>query len=763
MISKNELYNILVNRHPGISSRYHKFHDGLTGMHKVFSWLYLLWLNFAYYILQCRFLGKIPQMEIYEEKRLNCKKSESEAYLQSHPELSVDTFAEQLSQYDVISFDVFDTLIFRPLSLPTDVFYLIGQELGIMDFRNIRIWAEWDARVKYNEKEGNMEIGLADIWDNLEEDVGIASNQGQELEMAFEQKLCYANPFMLAVWRALKERKKKIIIVSDMYLPEKCIRRILESAGFTGAEKIYISSEYHKSKADGKLYREVLQDWHRDVDDKKQLSIVHVGDNPHSDQKQAVRAGMDVYPYQNVNKNVLLYRAFDMSPLIGSAYRAIISNWLYAGVTEHSMEYEFGFIYGGLFVLGYCGFIHDYCVKNKINKLLFLSRDGDTLKQAYDYLYPEENTEYVYWSRKAAVKLEAVYDKHDYFRRFIYHKMNQDYTIHEVLHSMELDFLEERLPEWKNIWTEKAKEQERASKALAYKQLREDDTIGLVKEKVKKQIAKDFAEENLSRKRQNRFVDLRPGDKLTDKNGYLLRQFIEANWEQVLEAYSVQHTAAKAYYGKVLEGAEHAAAIDIGWAGSGAMTLRHLVLQEWKISCKVVGIIAGTNTVHSAEPDASESFLQSGQLVSYLYSQGHNRDLLKKHDANKDYNVFWELLLASPTPQFKGFYEGQLRTEETYGISKNADEKHSGDYQYLKDLDITLAFGRYDANQQGIREIQRGILDFVMEYRKRFKDFPYMFQISGRDAYAPMLVAASHKEKYLKAIENRFSLEINVN
>ncbi len=37
-----------------------------------------------------------------------------------------------------------------------------------------------------------------------------------------------------------------------------------------------------------------------------------------------------------------------------------------------------------------------------------------------------------------------------------------------------------------------------------------------------------------------------------------------------------------------------------------------------------------------------------------------------------------------------------------------------------------------------------------------------MFNISGRDAYAPMLVAASHNERYLKAIEKRFDLKINV-
>ena len=76
---------------------------------------------------------------------------------------------------------------------------------------------------------------------------------------------------------------------------------------------------------------------------------------------------------------------------------------------------------------------------------------------------------------------------------------------------------------------------------------------------------------------------------------------------------------------------------------------------------------------------------------------------------------------------------------------------------------ITLEFGKYDFNPEGIREIQRGILDFAEQYLDHFGAFPYMFRISGRDAYAPMLVAASYNERYLKEMEKRFQLEIAVN
>lgn len=740
-----DIYNVLVNKHIGITTRYHRFHDGSAGVKKLLSWAYLLWLNFAFYFLGCRFLGRMPEAENYEQKPLEVKVSETEKYMQKAK--SVEDYMEQALKADVVSFDIFDTLIFRPVAIPTDVFHMIGEKLGILDFSSIRAWTEWDARMKHQHKYGNTEVNLSEIWKNLEQDVGLLAEKGMELEQTVEEEICFANPFMKQIWNKLMKSGKNVIITSDMYLPKECIENILHKNGYTGYEKLYLSNEYGKSKADGKLYKAVLKDYPKQ-------KLLHIGDNIHSDVKMAEEAGLSTLHYQNVNKNMLLHRPYDMSAMIGSAYRGVVSTYLYNGLNKYSMEYEYGYIYGGLFVLGYCHFIHDYCQKNHVDKLMFLSRDGDILKQVYDYLYPDDNTEYVYWSRKAATKMEAYFDKHDFFRRFIYHKVNQKYTIEDILKSMELEFLAEELSDWKDIWIEKARKNEADSKILALKQLEEDETVS-DKVKVLKKLEKEFSEEELSKKREKKFVDLKAEYELTDRNGYLLRQFIEAKWDQVLAHYSGQMEAAKCYYEILLGDAKKAVAVDIGWAGSGAMVLRHLVNHEWQMDCDLVGIIAGTNTIHNAEPDASESFLQSGKLVAYLYSQAHNRDLLKKHDPNKDYNVYWELLLSSPTPSFKGFYEGKT-------ISKNADDI------YMESLDITLKFGKYDDNLEGIRQIQQGIMDFAVNYRSHFGDpvsgdFSYMYNISGRDAYAPMLVAASHNEKYLKAIEKKFNLEINVN
>lgn len=663
-----KIYNALVNKHHGIRIRYHKMHDNTRGAKKVMSWLYLLWLNFAYYILGYKDLANMPEMEMFEVKNLDVNNPES----MNSPDIK--EFIKRLSEYDVISFDIFDTLIFRPFSEPTDLFYFVGEKLGFFDFYRIRRETEHEARMYRYEKFGSFEVTLADIWALIEKKTGISAEEGMRIEQECELSFCYANSFMKEVYEHLLRQGKKIIIISDMYLPEKCLAEILKKNGYAGYEKLYVSCEYDKNKGSGELFELAMEELSLAPN-----KVIHVGDNEYSDVKQAKKAGFASLYYPNVNKYTIMNRAYDMSPIVGGAYRGLVNTHLNCGVYKHSMEYEYGYIYGGLFAVGYCSFVHEYCKKNQIDKILFLSRDGDTLRQVYSKLYPDEKTEYVYWSRRAATKLMASSDRYDFFRRFLDHKVNQGISIEKIFDSMELEHILKKCPH-----------------------------------------------------------DFRKDTALTSENIKVVKQFLVDHWSEVIASYEKEHAAAKQYYKKCLKGCKRVAAVDIGWAGSGAIALNHLVSKVWNLECEVVGVLAGTNTIHNYEVVASETFLQSGQLVSYMYSLAHNRDLMKKHDLNKNYNVYWELLLSSPTPQFKGF-----------GFDKSKKQ-------------VKLQFGDYDENLEGIREVQKGILDFTEEYQMHFGKFSYMFQISGRDAYAPMLIAASFDEKYLKEIEKKFNLQINV-
>ena len=81
-------------------------------------------------------------------------------------------------------------------------------------------------------------------------------------------------------------------------------------------------------------------------------------------------------------------------------------------------------------------------------KLLFLSRDGDILQKVYQKLYPEADTEYVYWSRAAATRLTAGYFRNEFFLRYIKYKISRKINMAQMLTAMELpqmqDFLTEK-------------------------------------------------------------------------------------------------------------------------------------------------------------------------------------------------------------------------------------------------------------------------------------------------------------------------------
>lgn len=659
---KERIYRLLVNRIPGIRSRYIQFRD--RGAGRLAGLFYLLWLYIRYFLLFDKSLRVLEHISYYEDRRLYRKDSESSLSY----ELCPQEYAKKLMKYDLISFDIFDTLILRPFSDPTDLFSLMGMELEYPDFRRLRIRAEKHARELHKQVGGSPEVTLEEIWKVLEKETGIPAENGILVEKKWETACCYANPFFQEVFCLLKRRGKRMIAVSDMYLPGNFLRELLIRCGYEGLEEVFVSCDAGQSKHSGTLYQKIRDVYGVDC------SILHIGDNPYSDGKQALSNGFSTLLYENCNTAGNRYRALDMSDVTGSMYRGIVNAQLHSGLSRFSREYEYGFVYGGLFVTGFCRFLHEYTQHAHIDKLLFFSRDGDVLLKAYRKLYPEQikQTAYAHWSRLAAVKLTAKYYKNEYFTRFLTHKENQGYSIRRIFQSMELE-----------------------------------------------DMGDGFCQS----------VGISPDEVLTHKNAGDIQNYLEDNWSQVLSHYEGEQKAGGQYYRSLLDGCQHAAAVDIGWAGSGAVMLRTAVRRLWGIPCKITGILAGTNSGLSHHPEIPEPFLISGELVSYLYSAWQNRDLWKFHDPDKNHNLYWELLLGSPQGSLKGF---------------SLDENEN----------CVLHFKRPPEHGDKIREIHRGILDFVEQYRQIEHRLGIQIPISGRDAYAPMLLALSRKnKKFMRDLE----------
>lgn len=258
------------------------------------------------------------------------------------------------------------------------------------------------------------------------------------------------------------------------------------------------------------------------------------------------------------------------------------------------MLYEYGYVYGGIFVLGFCRYIHKIWQETGADKILFLARDGDLLKKVYDRLYPNSPTVYFLWSRLAATKLCADENILDFLRRFVYHKSNDNYTAGKIF--------------------------------------------------------RDMGQEEL-------FAGFKPGNIVVDDNNKAeLEKYILDNAHRIAEGYQPDTKGAKRYFSQMLEGSRKALAVDVGWAGSGGVAIGALA-QRWGLGTEIIGVIAGTNTETCDQPDASEALLQSGQMYAYCFSQSHNRHIYEAHDVAAGHNIFFEMLLGSESPSLKGFKE----------------------------------------------------------------------------------------------------------
>ena len=86
------------------------------------------------------------------------------------------------SEIKVLSCDLFDTLIFRTTETPADIFRHVGEEalekrllkLGVLpeEFKQIRIFAEQEARKKKEKIDGCGEVNIFEIYQELPDSIG---------------------------------------------------------------------------------------------------------------------------------------------------------------------------------------------------------------------------------------------------------------------------------------------------------------------------------------------------------------------------------------------------------------------------------------------------------------------------------------------------------------------------------------------------------------------------------------------------------------
>lgn len=358
------------------------------------------------------------------------------------------------STKQVISFDVFDTLILRPFWKPTDLFHLMTDDFlrichvsSFVNFVDLRIAAEAKCRERIKALHTDYDdITLDEIYEQLAMDHDFSTEELDELkalETRLEIRFCVPRMMGKQLFELAKSQGKTVIICSDMYLPKETVEAILKKNGYD-YDKLYLSSELRMAKGTRRLYPYV----------QKKLGVaksacVHVGDNYESDVRAAMDCGWDAF---HLPKATDIFRGNVEGIYGGDVYRRTLGR---VGAMHDTYNSEVNFLgyrtalalvankfcddpfvtvardsdfnvdpyRVGYFALGhYLYAITDWIAKQAkeqgAGRLHFVARDGYLPMEAYrelrkyDPTLPEEN--YMYVSRKA-LALTDVYERRDLY------------------------------------------------------------------------------------------------------------------------------------------------------------------------------------------------------------------------------------------------------------------------------------------------------------------------------------------------------------
>ena len=314
-----------------------------------------------------------------------------------------------INKKDIISFDIFDTLIKRNCSKPSDIFAIVERKYNnknnkkIKLFKENRLKAEEEARTKSKLEDIKIDAIYSELERKYEKRI---CAELKKLEIETEIEFCVKNKKMYKIYRLCKEKGKKIICISDMYLDEKTIRKILERNNYF-IDKIYVSSEIGKLKRTGNLFKHVLEN-----NQIKKSKLVHIGDSKKSDFLIPKLLGFKSILIPRKEKNVKFIELKNCDSLDINILNSVINN----GVSNEMNQYSrMGYELFGPISYAFCNWLHRNAKKDNVKKLFFCARDMKYIQEVYNIIYGEKavENEYLYISRKSAI-LPFLYKNNDF-------------------------------------------------------------------------------------------------------------------------------------------------------------------------------------------------------------------------------------------------------------------------------------------------------------------------------------------------------------
>ena len=287
---------------------------------------------------------------------------------------------------DVVSFDVFDTLVTRRVATPTDVFLPLGlrapfADLGMApeDFATARRQAERDARVRAAATIGSGEVTLPEIHAVLAETLGWDAARVTEMveaERQLERDLCEAHPTLHAWFTRARNEGKTVWCLSDTYHDAAFLRDLLTHCGFDMSGVLVVaSSEARCSKGEGRLFHQTLA-----AQNVQPQQILHIGDHDVADDEIPASLGLHtvLHPWPATRALDVPHTQAGDALAIGMAARTARCH-----EPAQSFWWRFGYSEAGPLLTGFALWLARCFRDDAIDRAYFLLRDGEILLDVY--------------------------------------------------------------------------------------------------------------------------------------------------------------------------------------------------------------------------------------------------------------------------------------------------------------------------------------------------------------------------------------------
>ena len=307
---------------------------------------------------------------------------------------------QAIDVHPVITFDVYDTLVFRVIYKDRDLWHLVDREYQKRNhakpigFYKKREAADHKARKTYSYRE----VTLDEIYEVF------ADLYGQELadackalEIELEINLTFPNDEVIEAYQYALQQNKKVYIISDMYLTDTIIGQVLEHNKITGYDKLFVSCIYHKTKHEGgALFSAVLEEIQAEAKD-----VLHIGNDVKADIQQSKAIGLDAYLIKPPSHKSYVNESKAKGDLDYSLLYGFIKKHNFSQTPE-SLAYRLGFDVFGPIVKGFMEWIKVHKDSYNLDAILFLARDGYVLQEISDQ-EGELTSFYSYLSRRSVV------------------------------------------------------------------------------------------------------------------------------------------------------------------------------------------------------------------------------------------------------------------------------------------------------------------------------------------------------------------------